>query len=177
MLRIASFNLYSCVCWNYRPVLLWFQIESGAFSYCFSLSFISIPKGVRRLEERFFLGCFGLRVFVFEPGSELEIIEGYTFSECTSLTSICLPASVTLFSDFSFSNLDFIYYVESERNWSPGIFSLSMSQINFASRFFVGYSLQNFPWFVDWKGFYWYRELVFFRFWWRSYWIGGNDVG
>ena len=86
----------------------------GAFSDCSSLTSIEIPASVETIEATAFKRCSKLATVTFEKGSLLKTIGGgyYSsyyhgaFSDCSSLTSIEIPASVetieaTAFSDCS----------------------------------------------------------------------------
>ena len=86
----------------------------GAFSDCSSLTSIEIPASVETIEATAFKRCSKLTTITFEKGSQLKTIGGgyYSsyyhgaFSDCSSLTSIEIPASVetieaTAFSDCS----------------------------------------------------------------------------
>jgi len=93
----------------------------GAFSDCSSLTSIEIPASVETIEATAFKRCSKLATVTFEKGSQLKTIGGgysssshfgtYSdyygaFSDCSSLTSIEIPASVetieaTAFSDCS----------------------------------------------------------------------------
>ena len=86
----------------------------GAFSDCSSLTSIEIPASVETIEATAFRICSKLTTITFEKGSLLKTIGGgyYSsyyhgaFSDCSSLTSIEIPASVetieaTAFSDCS----------------------------------------------------------------------------
>ena len=86
----------------------------GAFSDCSSLTSIEIPASVETIEATAFKRCSQLATVTFEKGSQLKTIGGgyYSsyyhgaFSDCSSLTSIEIPASVetieaTAFSDCS----------------------------------------------------------------------------
>ena len=81
----------------------------GAFSYCTALTSIEIPASVETIEAAAFKGCSSLATVTFENGSQLKTIGGgysssshfgtYSdyygaFSDCSSLTSIEIPASV-----------------------------------------------------------------------------------
>ena len=86
----------------------------GAFSDCTALTSIEIPASVETIGNTAFKRCSKLTTITFEKGSLLKTIGGgyYSsyyhgaFSDCSSLTSIEIPASVetieaTAFSDCS----------------------------------------------------------------------------
>ena len=81
----------------------------GAFSYCTALTSIEIPASVETIGASAFKRCSKLATVTFEKGSQLKTIGGgysssshfgtYSdyygaFSDCSSLTSIEIPASV-----------------------------------------------------------------------------------
>ena len=74
----------------------------GAFANCIELRSITIPKSIQIIEPAAFLGCSKLNSVVFENGSILKEIQGgyyksYSygaFTDCASLTSITIPASL-----------------------------------------------------------------------------------
>ena len=81
----------------------------GAFSDCTALTSIEIPESVETIEATAFKRCSKLATVTFEKGSQLKTIGGgysssshfgtYSdyygaFSDCSSLTSIEIPASV-----------------------------------------------------------------------------------
>ena len=79
--------------------------DYGAFSGCTSLTSIEIPASVETIGYAAFKGCTALTDLTFEKGSQLKTISGKddnhygnkyygVFSDCTSLTSIEIPASV-----------------------------------------------------------------------------------
>ena len=96
-------------------------IGNSAFEQCASLISIDIPANVETIGTAVFWGCSSLATVTFEKGSQLKTIGGgysssshfgtYSdyygaFSDCSSLTSIEIPASVetieaTAFSDCS----------------------------------------------------------------------------
>ena len=83
---------------------IWGDSCYGAFTNCTSLTSIEIPASVETIEMCAFQGCTALTTVTFEKGSQLKTIEGVSwiysrsysgaFSDCTSLTSIEIPASV-----------------------------------------------------------------------------------
>jgi len=89
-------------------------IGNNAYYRCTSLTSIEIPASVETIEKKAFMHCSKLTTITFEKGSLLKTIGGgyYSsyyhgaFSDCSSLTSIEIPASVetieaTAFSDCS----------------------------------------------------------------------------
>ena len=74
----------------------------GAFSDCTALTSIEIPASVETIGNTAFSDCSQLATVTFEKGSQLKTIGGgyYSsyyhgaFSDCSSLTSIEIPASV-----------------------------------------------------------------------------------
>ena len=80
----------------------------GAFADCTSLTSIEIPASVETIEWAAFKGCTALTTVTFEKGSQLKAIRGAVnylsyyysyygaFSDCTSLTSIEIPANVEM---------------------------------------------------------------------------------
>ena len=74
------------------------SFDSRAFSGCTSLTSIEIPASVETIGVGAFYGCTALTTVTFEKGSQLKTIKGKlidgAFRNCTSLTSIEIPASV-----------------------------------------------------------------------------------
>jgi hypothetical protein len=75
------------------------EIPSHFFGRFFSLQSICIPASVEVIRKYAFAACClsppPVLTLTFEAGSKLQRIETGAFSECSSLKSICLPASVT----------------------------------------------------------------------------------
>ena len=69
------------------------SIGEMAFFQCISLTSITIPDGVTRIEGGTFLNCQSLTSITIPDG--VTIIERYALTACTSLTSITIPDSVT----------------------------------------------------------------------------------
>lgn len=81
----------------------------GAFSDCICLKSVTIPASVEEISIAAFKGCILLEEVAFEPNSKLNIIRGIfatanscdkdtshgAFTNCTSLSSISIPNSVT----------------------------------------------------------------------------------
>ena len=86
----------------------------GAFAGCISLTSIEIPASVETIEAMAFYNCSKLETVTFEKGSMLKTIGGgcgsttYSyygaFSNCSSLTSIEIPASVEIIEPAAFYN-------------------------------------------------------------------------
>ena len=68
-------------------------IGDDAFSWCKSLTSITIPNGVTSIGESAFEGCESLTSITIS--NSVTSIGGYAFSWCESLTSITIPNSVT----------------------------------------------------------------------------------
>ena len=77
-------------------------IEQAAFEKCTALTSIEIPASVETIGDSAFKRCSSLATVTFEKGSQLKTIGGEyssssyygAFSDCSSLTSIEIPASV-----------------------------------------------------------------------------------
>ena len=125
------------------------QIDEGAFSYCTSLTSITIPNSVTSIGYGVFSACSGLTSFTI-PNS-VTSIGNYAFISCSGLTSITIPNSVTsiggnafygcnslnsvtfqgtipavTFSDFPFpfpGNLRAVFYSTNADNGTPGTYT------------------------------------------------------
>jgi hypothetical protein len=76
-------------------------IRDNTFSYCSSLTSITIPSSVTSIGGFAFLACTSLTSITI-PSSVTSI--GFSaFSDCSSLTSITIPSSVTSIGDYAFS--------------------------------------------------------------------------
>ena len=96
----------------------------GVFANCAALTSIEIPSNVETIEAAAFKGCTSLTRVVFEDGSNLKIIKGGydhmfehlnygAFTDCTTLKSITIPASVEIIDISAFygcSQLQTVYF-------------------------------------------------------------------
>ena len=79
-----------------KPRKFWEKVRvigDKAFKDCTSLTSISIPEGVTKIEWMAFQGCTSLTSIVIPEG--VTEIGGSAFEGCTSLTSIAIPEGVT----------------------------------------------------------------------------------
>lgn len=94
-------------------------IASNAFSYCSSLTSVTIPDSVTSIGSYAFYNCRNL-TSVTIPDSVTSIGD-YTFRGCSMLTSIIIPDSVTSVGNYTFyecTELKSIYYTGTEEEWS-----------------------------------------------------------
>ena len=75
------------------------RIEAGAFSYCTSLTEISLPDTVKFIESSIFEHCLSLKSAKL-AGSFREM--NSTFAYCTSLENVTIPDSVKIISGSCF---------------------------------------------------------------------------
>lgn len=87
---------------------MYYWDDYGTFADCTSLTSIEIPASVETIEWAAFKGCTALTTVTFEKGSQLKAIRGAVnylsyyysyygaFADCTSLTSIEIPANVEM---------------------------------------------------------------------------------
>ncbi|MCC8174673.1 MAG: leucine-rich repeat protein, partial [Odoribacter sp.] len=76
------------------------EIKLGTFRGCISLKSITIPSGVRLIDEMAFFSCFELVTVSFP--SNLKIIEGGAFWRCEKLTSAILPEGLEIIGKAAF---------------------------------------------------------------------------
>ena len=69
------------------------SLGESCFSYCSSLTSITIPSSVTSLGERCFIGCSRLTSITIP--SSVTSLDDYCFSGCSGLTSVTIPSSVT----------------------------------------------------------------------------------
>ncbi len=87
-------------------------IRNDAFNGCKNLTYIEIPATVKEIGRGTFGNCTSLHTVIFEEGSEITILgksngftngpDGYLFDNCTSLTSVTLPKTITSISEGTF---------------------------------------------------------------------------
>ena len=78
------------------------SVGSYAFSNCYSLSSITIPEGVTSVESNAFYNCYSLSSIVIPEG--VTIVGSDAFFNCHSLSSIVIPEGVTSVGSGAFSN-------------------------------------------------------------------------
>ncbi len=78
------------------------SIGSSAFSYCSSLTSVTIPEGVTSIESSAFSYCSSLTSVII-PES-VTSIGSSAFSGCSSLTSVTIPEGVTSIGKSAFSD-------------------------------------------------------------------------
>ena len=103
-------------------------IPEGMFMNCTSLEEIVIPASVKNIDDTAFFGCTALKKITFlteeiteidEETGELkpvgvrgiEKLDAAVFANCTALTEIILPETLTEVAEFTFNNPELIIYV------------------------------------------------------------------
>lgn len=99
----------------------------GVFSDCSDLKSIVIPKSVTEIKPSAFKNCTSLANLTFEPGSQLKIVGGVdditgiygcasqgAFMNCTSLSKVIIPSSVTTLGVGAFEGCTSLKSVEFE---------------------------------------------------------------
>ena len=80
------------------------SIGRYAFQECTGLQSVEIPNTVTSFGERVFTGCTSMASVTFEEGCKLTSFPSETFNNCSSLTEIVIPSSVTSISGWVFYN-------------------------------------------------------------------------
>ena len=78
------------------------SIGYKAFFVCTSLTGVTIPEGVTKIEDFAFFECDSLTSVTIPEG--VTKIEDFAFSYCSSLTDITLPESLTSIGSYAFMN-------------------------------------------------------------------------
>ena len=68
------------------------SIEDSLFEYCTSLPSINIPNGVTSIGSKAFLGCASLANVTIP--ADVTSIGGYAFSACSGLTSVTFQGAI-----------------------------------------------------------------------------------
>ena len=68
------------------------SLGTYAFSYCYSLSTVTIPSGVASIRDSTFQYCYSLTAVTIPSG--VASLGTYAFSSCYSLTAVAIPSSV-----------------------------------------------------------------------------------
>ena len=80
-----------------------FGVETvGSFTYCKALESVYIPASVNNLGSGFAY-CTNLKAVTFDENCNISTLSD-TFQNCTALTSIVIPKSVTYISFYTFAN-------------------------------------------------------------------------
>lgn len=90
------------------------EIGNGAFTYCTSLTSITVPQSVTSIREGAFYGCTALKQ-VSLP-TTIKEIEYCTFHNCTSLSDIKIPSSVTNIGNLAFEGCCSLTNIEIPNN-------------------------------------------------------------
>ena len=80
------------------------EIADSSFASCTSLTSITIPNNILRIDAFAFFDCTKLKSVTFEEESKLTSIGEGAFYNCQSLTSIVIPNSVTWIGWSAFEN-------------------------------------------------------------------------
>ena len=113
-------------------------IGDFAFFKCISLTSITIPGSVTRIDNSTFWSCTGLKSVIISDG--VEAIGQAAFRKCTGLTSISIPDSVTIIETEAFDSCSSLTsidipdyaaingsafkntgYYNDESNWNDGV--------------------------------------------------------
>ena len=100
-----------------KPVTV---IVNSAFSYCTSLTSITLPDSLTSIGSSAFSYCSSL-TSIDLPDS-LTSISWYAFENCTSLTSISFHGDAPSFSSYVFSNVSALaYYPADNTTWTAAV--------------------------------------------------------
>lgn len=79
------------------------ELESTAFAGCSALASINIPGRIKTIEKNTFADCVKLAEVTFPEKSNLHTVGEGAFVNCTSLTSVSLPTTVSTIESGAFS--------------------------------------------------------------------------
>ena len=79
------------------------SIGYSAFVDCWSLRSITIPTSVTSIDSLAFSGCVSLEEILFEEPCSITSFDSFVFNECKLLSSISIPHSVKSIEDYSFN--------------------------------------------------------------------------
>ena len=85
------------------------SIGDYAFYYCDALTSVTIPDSVTSIGDYAFSYCDSLTSVTI--GNSVTSIGSYAFYSCDSLTSVTIPDSVTSIGDYAFEYCDSLNYV------------------------------------------------------------------
>ncbi len=94
------------------------RIENNAFAYCKDLKSVTIPNSVTYIGTAAFYYCSSLTSITI--GNSVASIGASAFEGCKGLTSITIPNSVTYIGEHAFNDaykLTSIYYAGNVANW------------------------------------------------------------
>ena len=98
------------------------SLSDGIFAYCSKLATITIPKNVTKIGYDAFVNCKSLTTVIFEEGSKLATIADHgsycygAFENCTALSNVQLPNSLTYLGSRAFSGCKQITHIEIPNN-------------------------------------------------------------
>ena len=78
------------------------EIGRDAFSYCTTLTSITIPNSVYVVQPQAFQGCTNLTTVTFSDDGNTKYIQGSAFYNCTALTKVTLPSTLTTLYAYAF---------------------------------------------------------------------------
>lgn len=78
------------------------EISKFAFYDCSSLTSIYIPNTLKAINSWAFFNCVNVTTIKFEENSTLETIGNAVFKQCSGITEITIPNSVTYLGDYVF---------------------------------------------------------------------------
>jgi hypothetical protein len=105
------------------------------------LESICIPVSVEQISRESFSECVSLQTITFEPNSQLVQIDERAFCGCSSLKSLCIPASVQMIDATAFinTNITKIEVEEGNTHFSlDGDFLVDFARISLVRYFGVG---------------------------------------